>query len=51
MADLCRQVGDIPGTDLPGLITRLVPDPEAAEAALRELIAQVQAIAAQSPEG
>jgi hypothetical protein len=25
MADLCRQVGDIPGTDLPGLITTLCP--------------------------
>ncbi len=49
VADLCRQVGDIGGTDLPGLITRLSPDPETAEAALRDLIAQAVAMAARSP--
>jgi hypothetical protein len=37
--DLCRQVGDIPGTDLPRLIAKLSPDPETAEQALRKIIA------------
>ena len=46
MADLCRQLGDIPGTDLPGLIAALSPDPETAEQALRDLIAQAQELAA-----
>jgi hypothetical protein len=49
VADLCRQVGDIPGTDLPSLIAALSPDPENAEAALCTLIAQAQEIAAQPP--
>jgi tetratricopeptide (TPR) repeat protein len=46
IADLCRQLGDIPGTDLPGLLQTLAPDPAAAEQALRELITQAQALAA-----
>ena len=41
--ELCCQVGDVPGTDLPGLITQLGPDPEVARQALREIIARVQA--------
>ena len=49
VADLCRQVGDIPGTDLPGLIEQLCPDPETAEQALRDLIAQAQELATESP--
>ncbi len=48
VADLCRQLGDIPGTDLPGLIEQFSPDPETAELALRDLIAQVQELAAES---
>jgi tetratricopeptide (TPR) repeat protein len=51
VADLCHQVGDIPGTDLPGLIANLSPDPEAAEQALRELITQAQVLATAPPEG
>jgi hypothetical protein len=39
---LCRQVGDIPGTDLPSLIARLSPDPQTAEQVLGDLIAQAQ---------
>jgi tetratricopeptide (TPR) repeat protein len=49
VADLCRQLGDIPGTDLPGLLEALSPDPAAAEQALRELIAQAQALAEAPP--
>jgi hypothetical protein len=40
VADLCDRLADIPGTDLPGLIARLSPDPETAEQALRDLTAQ-----------
>jgi hypothetical protein len=47
---LCRLVGDIPGTDLPGLLTALTPDPAAADQALRELITQAQAQAAAAPQ-
>src|SRR5207248_11371268 len=49
VADLCDRVSEIPYSDLPGLIAELSPDPETAEAALRELTAMVQAIAARSP--
>jgi hypothetical protein len=47
---LSRLVGDIPGTDLPGLLTALAPDPAAADQALRDLISQAQAQAAASTE-
>jgi hypothetical protein len=40
---LCRLIGDIPGTDLVGLLAALAPDPAAANQALRDLITQVQA--------
>ncbi len=50
VADLCRQVGDIPGTDLPGLIAKLSPDPASAERAFYDLIAQAQALEDASPE-
>jgi tetratricopeptide (TPR) repeat protein len=50
VADLDRMLGDIPGTDLPGLIRQLSPDTETAERALRDLIAQVRALAAGPPE-
>jgi hypothetical protein len=46
VADLCRQVGDIPGTDLHTLLAGLSPDPATAEQALRDLVAQAQALAA-----
>ena len=46
VADLCHYVGDIPGTDLSNLLAALSPDPAAAERALRDLIAQAQALAA-----
>ena len=49
VADLCRQLGDISGTDLPGLIAALAPDPETAEQALRDLIAQAHSAVA-APE-
>jgi tetratricopeptide (TPR) repeat protein len=45
IADLDRQLGHIEGTDLPGLIARLSPDPETAEHALREIIQEAQRIA------
>ena len=47
LAALDRQIGDIPGTDLPGLIAKLSPHPEAAERTLRDLVARAQALAAQ----
>jgi tetratricopeptide (TPR) repeat protein len=47
VADLCSDPGRIPGTDLPGLIARLSHSPETAEQALRDLIAQAQALSAQ----
>jgi hypothetical protein len=50
MADLCRQLGDIPGTDLPGLLHALSSDPDMAERPLHDLIAVVQALAAASPD-
>jgi hypothetical protein len=49
VADLYRQLGDIPGTDLPGLIAKLSPDPETAEQTLRDLIAQARKLAAAPP--
>ena len=49
VADLCRQIGDIPGMNLRGLIEQHCPDPEAAEHALRDLIAQVQELAVAPP--
>ena len=49
VAELCRQVRDIPGTDLARLIAALSPIPDAAEQALHELIAQAQAMAANIP--
>ena len=42
VADLCRQLGDIPGTDLPGLIAKLSTDPQTAERTLRNLLAQAR---------
>ena len=51
VADLDRQLGDIPGTDLPGLIRRLCPDGDLAGQALRDLVARVQELAATPPSG
>ncbi|HEX3963297.1 MAG TPA: CHAT domain-containing protein [Trebonia sp.] len=47
---LCRLVGDIPGTDLPGLIAALAADPATADQTLRDLTAQAQDQAAAAPE-
>ena len=44
---LCRQLGDIPGTDLAALITHLSRDLETAERMLRNLIARAAEIASQ----
>jgi tetratricopeptide (TPR) repeat protein len=49
IADLCDQLADIPGTDLPGLIATLSPAPETAEHILAAVIAHAQIRAAQSP--
>jgi hypothetical protein len=49
VAGLCRQAGDIPGTDLGRLLTALAPDPAVAEQALQRLVAQAQAEAAEPP--
>jgi hypothetical protein len=46
VTDLCRQIGDLPGTDLPRLIATLPPSIESAEVVLRDLVAQAQEIAA-----
>ncbi len=50
MAGLCRQLGDIPGTDPAHLIAKLSPDPETADRALRNLIAEAQKLADNPPE-
>ena len=47
--DLYRQVGDIPGTNLARLAQQLCPDPDTAERALRDLIAQAERLATGSP--
>jgi hypothetical protein len=39
--DLCRQIGDIPGTDLPHLLQTISANLTAADHILRDLIAQV----------
>ena len=41
--------GDIPGTDLPALLTAISPDPDTTEQALRDLIATVKKLAAAPP--
>jgi hypothetical protein len=48
LASMCRQVGDVSGTDLADLILKLSRDPETAEQTLRNLIVQVTALAANS---
>jgi tetratricopeptide (TPR) repeat protein len=45
LADLCRRIGDIPGTEPARLIAQLSPGPGTAERALRELLARVRALA------
>jgi tetratricopeptide (TPR) repeat protein len=45
IADLCRKLGDIPGTDPAALIARLSPDPETAERTLQAIITEAQALA------
>jgi hypothetical protein len=42
VADLCGRLADIEGTDLPALLAKLSPDPQTAEQALQDLIAQVR---------
>jgi tetratricopeptide (TPR) repeat protein len=49
VADLCDLIGDIPGTNLPGLIEQHCPSTETAEHALRDLIAQAQRLAVAPP--
>jgi tetratricopeptide (TPR) repeat protein len=49
VADLDRQLGGIPGTDLPALLATISPDPETTEQALRDLIAKAQELAAAPP--
>jgi len=44
---LCRQVGDIPGADLDGLLAALAPDPDALEELFQELVAAVREAANQ----
>ena len=50
VADLGRMLGDISGTDLPGLVRQLSADTETAERILRDLIAQARVLAAGPPE-
>jgi hypothetical protein len=49
VADLCDRLADIPGIDLARLIAALSPDPQTAEQALHDLIAQAQELAAAPP--
>jgi hypothetical protein len=50
VAELCRLTADIPGTDLARLIATLSPDADAAEQALRDIIAQAKQRAAAPPD-
>jgi hypothetical protein len=50
VVDMNRQLGDIPGTDLPSLIEGLSRDPAIAGRTLQDLIAQACVLAAGSPE-
>jgi tetratricopeptide (TPR) repeat protein len=50
VADLSRNLDDIPGTDPAGLIARLSPDPETAEQTLRDLIASARKLAQTLPD-
>jgi hypothetical protein len=45
VAEAAELIGDIPGTDLPGLITSLAPDAESAERVFQELLAQAAQLA------
>jgi hypothetical protein len=49
--DLCRLVGDIPGTDLAGLIAAFCPDADTADQALCGIIGQARAQAGTPPDG
>ena len=49
-ADLRRQLGDIPGTDLTRLLTEISPSADATSQILRAQIAQAQALAETQPE-
>jgi hypothetical protein len=42
IAELCGRLADIEGTDLPGLINTLSPDPGTAERTLQDLVARVR---------
>jgi tetratricopeptide (TPR) repeat protein len=48
VADMCRALGDIPGTDPPGLLAALSHDPETTEQTLRDLIVQAREASAAS---
>jgi hypothetical protein len=45
IAALCRHLADIEGTDLPGLIAKLSPDPQTAERTLQDLVARARELA------
>jgi len=47
---LCRQVGDIPGADLDGLLAALAPDPDALEQQFRQLVTAVREAASGGQE-
>ena len=49
VADLSRQIGDLPGTDLPGLVARLSASPATAEEFLLELITLARYLADRHP--
>ena len=50
VADLCRQVGDIPGTDLTSLLKKVSIGADATDQVLRALIARARALAVAPPE-
>jgi hypothetical protein len=49
IADLCDRLADIKGTNLPGLIAKLSPEPQTAERTLRDLIVQARQLAEEPP--
>jgi tetratricopeptide (TPR) repeat protein len=51
VADLCRQVDEIPGADLDRLLAALAPDPDTADRALGELLTRVRELVTGTPTG
>jgi hypothetical protein len=49
VADLCRQVGELPGADSDRLLAALAPEPDTADRALGELVTRVRELVTGTP--